>query len=315
MTPENSFSRAFADLAKMGRTDWRSVALTILLVKFLSILFVTIGLIVVVSPTFFEHRLYQIPDADKTVVLQAATAAACVFGLWLACKKILRRPFRSLISTDMTFDVRRCLLGAALYLPANAVGLMAMSLFFSMRVGAWLVPFRHFEWPHHNDQIVASIGMLVVIPFLAFAEELFFRAWLTQTIRHYIRSTSTVVALVAVLFAAYHTEYDLREKMLMVVCSLGFSALSLRDQRLELAIGAHSMMNVCVTLQSLFFTGPLPHAQIPETGTTLDWYTLVILRGALPCALMYGLLQKTGGWFAPTDARLARPGDVQPGHP
>jgi uncharacterized protein len=189
---------------------------------------------------------------------------------------------------------------------------MAMSLFFSMRAGAWLVPFRHFEWPHHKDQIVASIGMLIVIPFLAFAEELFVRAWLTQTLRHYIRSTITVVALVAALFAAYHTQYDLREKMLMVVCSLGFSALSLRDQRLELAIGAHSMMNVCATLQPLFFTGLRPRAHIP--ATMLDWCTLVILKGALPYALMYALLQKTSRWFAPAEARLAMLGDVRPTH-
>lgn len=312
MKPENNFSFAFIDLARMGRTDWRTVALTILLVKFLSILFVMISLIVAVSPTFFKHPLFHIPDADRTVIFELAEAAASIFGFWLACKKFLRRPFRSLISTDMTFDIRRCLLGAALYLPANALGLVAMSLFFSMRAGVWLVPFRHFEWPHHNEQIITSIGVLIVIPVLAFAEELFFRAWLTQTLRHYIRSTVAVVALVAVLFAAYHTQYDLREKMLMVVCSLGFSALSLRDQRLELAIGAHSMMNVCATLQSLFFTGPLPHAQVP--ATMLDWCTLVILKGALPLVMMYGVLQKTGGWSAPTDARLASPGEVQPNY-
>jgi membrane protease YdiL (CAAX protease family) len=311
MKPENNISRNFIDLANMGRTDWQRVALTILLVKFLSILFVMISLIVAVSPTFFKHPFFHIPNAVRTVVLELAEAAASIFGFWLACKKILRRPFRSLISTDMTFHIRRCLLGAALYLPANALGLMAMSLFFSMRAGAWLVPFRHFEWQHHNEQIITSIGMLIVIPFLAFAEELFFRAWLTQTLRHYIRSsTITVVALVAVLFAAYHTQYDLREKMLMVVCSLGFSALSLRDGRLELAIGAHSMMNVCATLQSLFFTGPLPHAQVPST--MLDWCTLVILKGALPFVLMYVVLQKTSGWSVPTDARLTSPGKVQP---
>jgi len=309
MTPENSFSRAFVDLAKMGRTDWRSIALTILLVKFLSVLFVVVSVTVMLSPTLSEHRLFHIPNADK-IVFDAMEATACILGFWLACKKILRRPFRSLISTDMTFKIRRCLMGAALYLPANALSLIVISLFTSMRAGAWLVPYGRFEWPQHNDQIISSIGMLIVIPFLAFAEELFFRAWLTQTLRHYIRSTITVVALVAVLFAAYHTQYDLRGKMLILVNSLGLSALSLRDERLELAIGAHSMMNVCVILQTLFFTGPLPHVHIP--ATTLDWYTLVILKGALPFALMYGLLQNTRGWFAPIDTSLSNPGDVQP---
>jgi len=88
------------------------------------------------------------------------------------------------------------------------------------------------------------------------------------------------------------------------------SALSLRDRRLELAIGAHSMWNVCATLQLLFFTGLMPHGQIP--ATTLDWWAVVIQKGARPYALMYGLLRKTREWFAPTDARVPSPGDVRP---
>jgi hypothetical protein len=56
--------------------------------------------------------------------------------------------------------------------------------------------------------------------------------------------------------------------------------------RFELAIGAHSMMNICVVLQILLFTGPLPHVQTSATVTTFDWLFLVILKGALPFALM-----------------------------
>jgi uncharacterized protein len=146
------------------------------------------------------------------------------------------------------------------------------------------------------------MAMLFVIPFAAFAEELYFRAWLTQTIGRYIRSTTTVVVLVAVLFAAFHTQYDLRLKTLIFVNSLGLSALSLRDQRLELAIGAHSMANACVALNLPFFTGPFPRAQIP--ATLLDFWTLIALKGVLPFALMYGLLQD--GSSRPTLAALFR---------
>jgi membrane protease YdiL (CAAX protease family) len=309
MTPETSFSRSFVDLARMGRTDWRSIALTLLLVKSLSFLFVVISVIVVVSPSLFQHTLSHIPGADK-IMFDALEATACILGFWLACKKVLQRPFRSLISSDMTFKIQRCLIGAALYLAANALSLMAISLFTSMRAGAWSLPFRQFEWPQDNILIFSTIGMLSVIPFIAFAEELFFRSWLTQTLRRYIRSTSAVVLLVAVLFAAYHTQYDLREKMLILVDSLGLSVLSLRDQRLELAIGSHSMMNVCVTLQTLFLTGPLPGVHI--AATRFDWYILVVMKGALPFALMYVLLQRTKGWSAPIDACLASSGDVQP---
>jgi len=312
MKQKNNFPRAFIDLAQIGRTNWQSVALTFLLVKFLTILFSLSSVIAVHSSIFSEHGLFNISEADRTIVFKVVEAVACIFGLWLACKKIQQRPFRSLISIDMTFDIRRCLLGATLYLTANAVSFMAISLFSSMRAGAWVFPFRHVEWPHQNEQIVASMGELIIIPFLAFSEELFFRAWLTQTLGRYIRSTITVVVLVAVLFAVAHSQYDLRVKTLVMLSSLGFSALSLRDQRLELAIGAHAMLNVCATLQLLFFTGPSPHVQIP--ATTLDWCTLAVLKGILPFALIYGVLQKTRGWFVPANARLESPGNIQPRH-
>jgi uncharacterized protein len=310
---EGDFLRTFINLAEMGRIDWRSVVLTFLLVYSLSLLFSATSAIVVTSPAFLEHGILYIPALLRKPIFEVVDSIAYIFGLWLACKKIMKRPFRSLISTDMTFDIRRCFLGAALYFAANAISFMTISLFTSMRSGAWVFTPRQFEWPHNNDQIVALMAMLFVIPFAAFAEELYFRAWLTQTIGRYMRSTTTVVVLVAVLFSAFHTQYDLRLKTLIFVNSLGFSALSLRDQRLELAIGAHSMANVCVALNLLFFTGPFPHAQIP--ATLLDFWTLIALKGVLPFALMYGLLQIKREWFVPTDSSLLIPGDVQPKHP
>ena len=310
MKPENNFPRAFIDLARLGRTDWRSIGLTFLLVKFLAIFFSLVSVVALALPIFSEHRLLHIPDTDKVPVYAAAEAAASVFGFWLACRKILRRPFRSLISVDMTFNIRRCFLGGALYLAANVVSFLAVAIFALMRTGAWVIMPGHLEWPNQNDQVVESIGMLIVIPFMAFVEELFFRAWLTQTVGRYIRSVTTVVVLVSLIFAAYHTQYDWRGKALVMIAALGFSALSLRDQRLELAVGAHSMMNICATLHILFFTGPRLLAHTP--AATFDWCVLLILKGALPFALMYLWLQKTGAWFAPTDACLVSRDDVQP---
>jgi membrane protease YdiL (CAAX protease family) len=307
MKPENNAWRAFIDLAEMGRTDWRSIALTIVLVVSLSI---PANLTAALVQIVFLHRFVSISDVFKAAVFHVAIVVACILALRLICRKILRRPFRSLISTDLTFKIRRCLLGAALCLPAQVGSLVIFSLYFSMRTGSVLL--RHFEWPHDIAQIEATIPMIILIPFLAFIEELFFRAWLTQTLGHYIRSTIIVVALVAVLFAAIHTQYNFWQKMQVLVDSLGLSALSLRDRRLELAIGAHSMMNVCVTLQALFLTGPLPFVDHAIT-TTLDLWSIAILRGAIPYALLYGLAQITGAWFVPAEAHLTLPGEVQPG--
>jgi uncharacterized protein len=313
MKLENKFSRAFIDLAKMGRTDWQSVVLTFLLVQFMVLLFSVTSAIAVNPSIPSGHRPFHISDADKTIVFPLVESAGYIFGLWLACKNILRRPFRSLISTDLTFDARRFLRGAALYIGANAISFAAISLFESLRYGTLVITPRHFEWPHDHGPIVESVFKLLAIPVFAFAEELWFRAWLTQTLGHYIRSTIVVVILVGLLFANSHSQYDLRLKTLIFANSLGFSVLSLRDQRLELAFGAHSMMNVCAMLTALFFTGPLPQGHTPDTA--FDFVVLVILKGVLPFVLMYGMLQKTAGWFVPTDVPQAGPCSVRLGQP
>jgi len=312
MKLKSDSSHSFINLGNLGRIDWQSTVLTLLLVKFISLPFDITSAIVWNSPIFSEHYFFNIPAVLRGPVFIALDVTTGIFGIWIACKKFIRRPFQSLISIDMKFSSRRCLLGTTLYFAANAISFTVISLFFSIRANSWQLPFGHFEWPHHADQIVEAMVNLVVLTVVAFAEELFFRGWLTQTVGHYIRSTRIVVPLVAVLFAAYHTQYDLRLKMLIFVNSLGFSALSLRDQRLELAIGAHAMINVCVTLQLLFFTGFAPHVQF--LTPTLDFWTLIVLKGALPFTLMYGFLQKTRGWFTPANTCLASPANVQPRH-
>lgn len=289
MKSENECSRAFIDLSQMGRTDWRSITQAVLLA---GVLYAIANLLSALLEICFAQRHVYFSELGKTAARPVAIALFIIFGLRLICKKILRRPFRSLISTDMTFDIGRCFLGAALCVPASAVSLAASSFFFSIQVGA--PPFRHFEWPHPG-QIVASINLLIAIPLFAFIEELVFRAWLTQTLGQYLRSTIAVVGLVSVGFAAAHTQYDLSGKVQVMIDSIGLSALSLRDRRLELAIGAHSMANVCVTLQALFFTGPLPHAQSPVTS--FDSWSIVILRGVIPYALMYWLVHTTRSWY------------------
>lgn len=120
-----------------------------------------------------------------------------------------------------------------------------------------------------------------------------------------------VVAIVAALFAIYHTQYDWPIKTTLFFCSLGFSALSLRDQRLELSIGAHTMMNICAMMLPILFTHAQPHAHIStpgfvnNPGLIADAVVFAILKGVLPFALMYWLLKKTNGWFVSKEAASA----------
>ena len=141
------------------------------------------------------------------------------------------------------------------------------------------------------------------IALLAFSEEFFFRGWLTQTLGLYVRFLPVLATIVAIIFAFYHTEYDFPLKTTMFFCSLGFSTLSLRDQRLEIAVGAHTMMNICAMLIPILFThSPAPASASSVTfannpALIIDAFVFAMLKGIVPVALMYWFLQKTDGWF------------------
>jgi len=288
---------AFIDLAKLGRTDWWTTVLTLLVIAFISILSTLSVLAFTGWSVYITH--FNAAAQAKGLLFSGGTFAG-VLGLWIACRFILRRPFRSLISVDLTFSVRRCLFGAALFLPVNLMALAAITLYASARDGAWMLPFGHFRVPD-GSQIFVATAAIVAFPFLAFAEELFFRGWLTQLLRQYVRIRFVVVAIVALAFAVYHTQYDFHMKAVLFATSFGLSALSLRDQRLELAVGAHTMLNICVAFELLCFRGTW-HPQTSAPVTTCDWVILVLLKGILPFTLMYLFLQKTNGW---TRLRLA----------
>ncbi len=298
-------SYSFIDLAKLGRTDWWAPALTLLVIALISVLSTLSVLAFTGWSVYFSH--FNAAAQIKGLLTSGGTLVGVV-GFWVSCKYVMRRPFRSLISVDLTFSVRRCLFGAALFLPINLLALTALTLYASARYGTWMIPFGHLRVPD-SGQIFTAAAEIIAIPFLAFSEELFFRGWLTQTLRQYVRVRFVIVAIVALAFAVYHTRYDFHMKALLFAASFGLSGLSLRDQRLELAVGAHTMLNICVVLEMPFFTGTW-HTQASAPVMMFDWVFLVLLKGALPFALMYWFLQKTSGWITPN--RTTEVTDVQP---
>lgn len=308
MKTKSDFARAFIDLAKLGRTDWRSLALTILILVCLSAVG-TFGALLLPIPgmhayrsLYFHHFSFNLAVQN---LLSDAGGPVGVLGFWLACKFVLRRPFRSLISIDLKFSVKRFLLGAALYLSAYVVSVAIMWIYAGVRFDVWTSPIGHFHMqidPNVNPILRALSGLVLLlgVSFFAFGEELYMRGWLTQTLGQYIRIPIAVVVLVAVSFALLHTQYKWPVKTVMFFNSVGFSFLSLRDRRLELAVGAHSMANIWVGLMPMIFTGQ--HSNMPISIP--DAVVFALVKSALPLALVYLFLQKTNGWFKPTGEHL-----------
>ncbi|WP_345817030.1 CPBP family glutamic-type intramembrane protease (plasmid) [Paraburkholderia sp. PREW-6R] len=316
----NDSARAFIDLAKLGRTSLWAIALTLLLISFIN----TISAfgILAFSPADVQSAFYRKLSVINLLesLFTGAAGIGGIAGFWLACRFILRRPYVSIVSAGLKFSVPRVLLGMALFLPALVVSVIASSVYFWVRFGTWQPPLGGFNSNPHVfgfGPILSLFAGPVAIGVFAFGEEQFFRGWLTQTLGQFIRVPAVVVTVVAVSFAIYHTQYDLPVKAAVFFHSIGFSVLSLRDQRLELALGAHTMLNTCVALLiPTFFVSAHPHVNLPNaiymshTILILDIIVFALIRGALPFALMYWFLQKTNGWFEPKPATEVA--DVQP---
>ena len=132
---------------------------------------------------------------------------------------------------------------------------------------------------------IAALALLL-IPLQSTSEELLFRGYLTQALGRMMRSRLLIAVIVALVFGALHLNtHGSLTIPYYAVFSLILSAVSLRDERLELAIGGHTGVNLFG-----FAVGNLfgPAAILGEVGTVpFNWAS--IAAAAVNGALFYGL--------------------------
>ena len=127
---------------------------------------------------------------------------------------------------------------------------------------------------------VLTLAFLLT-PLQAASEEILFRGYLTQALGRIFRSRYKIVVAVGVIFAVLHfNAYGPLTMPYMFVVSLIFSLTTLRDDRIELAIGAH-------TAQNWLSVGSIDSLVNGHTAFQITWpYLLaVVLHGIL----FYGL--------------------------
>ncbi|HEX9491058.1 MAG TPA: CPBP family glutamic-type intramembrane protease, partial [Stellaceae bacterium] len=104
----------------------------------------------------------------------------------------------------------------------------------------------------------------------------------------FLRWRWLLVLVVALVFALAHAPYDGPFVFpVYVIMSLGLSALTLLDQRVELAIGAHAANNVSVVIVSLFLSTPLQRRTLFLDGGPVPWWA--VLEAAIQFALVYAM--------------------------
>lgn len=239
----------YIDLARLGRRDRWSTAKAILRIVLYPVAFVLVtsmilGLVLAFAPDF-AHRaqlLFAEGGASAELLAILVTFLPVTWAVHDATVKSQRRPFLSLIGPDLCFDWRRFGLGAGVWLAAIlAIGLAAPFLPLPLPTPGGS---PSFDW----SLLLPALVALIVLPIQAGTEELLCRGWLTQLLGQAIRSRIIVALLVAVFFSLLHGVNGWISFAYYMIASLAFSAISLRDGRLELAIGAHAIQNLFVLL-------------------------------------------------------------------
>lgn len=273
------FGWAFIDLAALGRNNWWNYAATLLRVILLPVVFIALSFAVIYAAAA-RHLLTQ--PQEMALVLMTAFASVIVAGLALVwgAERSHRRPWLSLVSTDLRFDWRRFAIGAVV--EGALLGLLVCLLH-------WI---SGQPWPEGPSMgWPALVAFLLLVPFQAGCEEMLFRGYLTQALGRLVRSRVAIALVVGTVFGALHfNAYGWWTLPYLLVLSLTYSLVSLRDEGLELTMGAHAATN-------WFAVGAADALQTAHGAVQLNGLALIglVANGAVFYAVTRLLVGMLGG--------------------
>jgi hypothetical protein len=187
-------------------------------------------------------------------------------GIWLVMRLIHGRRLRTLVSPDGQVNWRRFAQGFAVWF-----GLAAAQAL----VEALLYPGRYVFDLNPRSFIFFLLPVLLLTPIQTSAEELLFRGYLLQAFGLKLRNWLALCLLSGVLFALPHVsnpEVSVNFWLLMAyyfATGVFLAYITLKDQRLELALGVHAANNIFTALIANYTVTVLPTPAL-FTIQTLD---------------------------------------------
>jgi uncharacterized protein len=266
--------QTYLDLARQGKNEWWRYLVAVILMLFMWQILGSLpgaALIVIGMVRNGSHPLSAtagLPGSGTLAGFIALMLASVFFmcALYLAMRFIHRRPLRTLITPAHSIDLRRFFQGFGVWFVLSVL----MSL-----VEALLYPGR-YVWSLDLGRFVPfALLALVLIPIQTGAEELFFRGYILQGAGLRLRNIWGLSALSGLLFGLPHLlnpEATVNYPLLgFYYFAFGFflAYITLRDGRLELALGAHAANNLFSIIFANYTLTVLPSPSI-FTITVLD---------------------------------------------
>ena len=253
----------YLELARQGKNEpWRSVLAVLLMLFAWQVLGAMPSAILLVWMA--SHGQLQagsaggiLPGMDTLAGFVALMLASVFFlgGIYLAMRFIHRRPLQTLVTPARSLAWGRLLQGFGVWF--GLVGLMSL-------VEVLVYPGRYVWTMDLSRFLPFSFLALIFIPIQTSAEELFFRGYLMQEIGLHWKNIwvlSTISGLVFGLPHLLNPEATVNYPLLgFYYFSFGFclAFITLREGKLELALGAHAANNLFSVIIANYAITALP---------------------------------------------------------
>jgi uncharacterized protein len=265
----------YLDLVRQGKNNWWRFLLAILLIFSLwQIVGAIPSVILLVSVLVDANPQTSITSGGQFIGVDSLlsftlTLVASVFfllGIYLAVRFIHQRPFWTLLTPARKLSWGRVLQGFIVWFILS--GLMSL-------VEAVLYPGRYvltLDLPRFIPFIFLA---LILVPIQTSTEELFFRAYILQGVGLHLRNIWILSAISGFLFMLPHflnpeaqSNYVLMGFFYFFIGAV-MAYVTLRDGRLELALGLHAANNLFSAVFANYTVTVMPTPSL-FTVTTLD---------------------------------------------
>jgi membrane protease YdiL (CAAX protease family) len=299
----------YLDLARLGKNDWWRFVLAVLVIFVAWQLVGAAPTILLVLWIVLDGNLdtlvtteggFQGVDVNLSFTAMMLASVAFVGGIFLTIRFLHQRRFVTLVTPRRRLDWRRFLQGFSVWFVLCAVIGGVEALLFPGRYVFSLDPVQYSLF---------FVLALVLIPIQTSAEELFFRGYILQGFGLRLRNIYVLSALSGLLFMLPHL-LNPEAKLNYLLMGLSYFSIgavlayiTLRDGRLELALGLHAANNLFTALLANAVVTVLP---TPALFTVMEldvvYSTVATLIALLLFVLVFTLRSRGRETEQPGDA-------------
>lgn len=253
-------SQSYLDVARQGRNSWWRYLLGILFILFLWLVVGSIVSLIVASmfvtrqfgqsgldPQAFQQQFQQqlllflrTPSVGAYVAVNIPFIFFCL-AILLVIIGLHRRSFRTLISADSSVSFQRLFRGFFVWFLISTILIPVDYLLNSQN---YVFSFNPAQW------FLLLPLALILTPLQTSAEEFFFRGYLLQGLGLLTRQRFVLIIVSSLLFAVPHFVNPEMQRGAVWLALLYFAfgvfltVITLKDNRLELALGVHAANNL-----------------------------------------------------------------------